>query len=151
MALVNSEGVPFTKASLTAASTAQDAPRVLNEDVYETFTYPGAKFESTRRLRFPAGQLLQKSQFDELFKPASVTSVTPTTGPAVGGTVVTIKGTGLSGASGVTFGGTAGTAFSVVSDTEIKVTSPAKTAGAQAVVVKDDNADVAAGNFTYTA
>ena len=44
----------------------------------------------------------------------SVTSVSPTSGPTTGGTTVTINGTGFSGATGVSFGGTAAT-FSVKS------------------------------------
>lgn len=66
-------------------------------------------------------------------------------GPAAGGRVVQIIGVGFTGASGVTFGGTAGTSFSVVSDQLVEVTTPAKTAGAVDVVVQHPN-----GNSTIT-
>lgn len=66
-------------------------------------------------------------------------------GPTAGGRVVQIIGVGFTGATGVTFGGTAGTSFSVVSDQLIEVTTPAKAAGAYDVVVQHPN-----GNSTIT-
>lgn len=65
--------------------------------------------------------------------------------PAAGGTVVIVEGDNFTGATSVTFGGTAGTAFSVTDDNHIKVTTPAKTAGTYDVVVVK-----AAGNATGT-
>jgi len=151
MAFQKADGTPLNKTELTALTQAQPAPRVFTEDIYETITFPGMgnKFESSRRLKFNEGHLIQQSQIDDLFPAASVTAVSPATGPAAGGTVVTITGANLGGATSVTFGGTAGTAFKVNHQGSITVTTPAKTAGAQAVVVVDDSGNVAAGNFTY--
>ncbi len=59
----------------------------------------------------------------------TVTAVAPTSGSAAGGTVVTVTGTNLLGATKATFGGTAGTAVTVVSATQLKVTSPAHATG----------------------
>ena len=53
-----------------------------------------------------------------------VTSVSPSSGPLIGGTKVTITGTGLLGATEVKFGSTAGT-VSKVSETSIEAVSPA--------------------------
>ncbi len=61
-------------------------------------------------------------QFTYLPSPV-VTSVAPATGPASGGTPVTIAGSGFTGAVSVTFGGTPAT-FQVVSDGEIQATAP---------------------------
>lgn len=83
--------------------------------------------------------------------PPAITSLTPTHGPAAGGTAVTITGIGFTGATGVTFGGTAGTAFAVVSDTQITVTTPAHTAGPVGVVVLSPNGNSAPGTFTFVA
>jgi Bacterial Ig-like domain (group 3)/IPT/TIG domain len=55
----------------------------------------------------------------------SVTSITPTNGPAAGGTPVTITGTLFTGVTAVKFGGTAATSFTVNSATSITATSPA--------------------------
>jgi IPT/TIG domain len=53
---------------------------------------------------------------------ATITSFTPTHGPV--GTVVTITGTGFTGATGVTFNTTAATTFTVNSATQITATVP---------------------------
>jgi hypothetical protein len=74
------------------------------------------------------------------------TDVDPKKLKLAGGEVVLIDGDNLTGATSVTFGGTAGTAFSVVNDNTIQVTTPAKAAGAYDVVVVK-----AAGNATLTA
>jgi outer membrane protein assembly factor BamB len=63
-----------------------------------------------------------------------VTTLSPTSGPAAGGTVVTISGSNFSGATSVTFGGRSA-AFHIVSDTEITTTSPPHAAGSVSVVV----------------
>jgi hypothetical protein len=84
--------------------------------------------------------------------PPTFESVEPATGPAAGGTVVTISGQNFTGATGVTFDGVAGTAFSVESDTEISVTTPTGSAGTADVVVTNANGtDTGVAAFTYTA
>ena len=55
----------------------------------------------------------------------TVTGVSPATGPAAGGTSVTITGTGLTGATAVKFGTTAATGVVVNSATSVTATSPA--------------------------
>ena len=89
--------------------------------------------------------------FEYVAAGASVISIDPTFGPEVGGTVVTITGTGFLGATGVTFGGTPGTAFTVVNDTTITVTSPAGDLGLADVIVLDDAGDSDAVPFEYGA
>jgi len=54
----------------------------------------------------------------------SVTTVDPAFGPEAGGTDVTITGTCFTGATGVDFGGVAGTSVTVVDDSTITVTAP---------------------------
>lgn len=90
---------------------------------------------------------------------ATVTSITPNSGPVIGGTSVTIAGTGFGTAgtplvTAVSFGGTAATAFAVVDNTTLTATAPAHTAGVFNVVVTTDVASADNGandNFTYTA
>ena len=48
----------------------------------------------------------------------TVTGISPTSGPAAGGTLVTITGTGFTGATAVDFGTTAATNVTVVNDTD---------------------------------
>jgi hypothetical protein len=53
-----------------------------------------------------------------------VTGIAPTSGPAVGGTSVTITGSGFTGATVVNFGTAAATTFTVDSATQITAASP---------------------------
>ncbi|WP_406275660.1 IPT/TIG domain-containing protein [Nocardia sp. NBC_00881] len=64
----------------------------------------------------------------------SLTSVTPSSGPAAGGTTVILTGTGLATASAVNFGGTPATSFIVNSDTQITAVAPAGTGTVQVTV-----------------
>ncbi len=54
----------------------------------------------------------------------TLVSVTPNTGPVTGGTVVTITGTGFTGATGVFFGFLPAVSFTVNSDTQITAVTP---------------------------
>jgi hypothetical protein len=67
--------------------------------------------------------------------PPRVTSVSVTSGPAAGGTGVTVTGTGFTGATAVTFGATPAPSFTVNGDTSITVVSPAASAGTVDVTV----------------
>ena len=84
----------------------------------------------------------------------AVMSISPTSGPTTGGTSVTITGTGLTGATAVTFGAAAATTYTVNSATSITATSPAGTLGNVDVTVTTaggTSATVAGDKFTYTA
>src|SRR4029077_20244791 len=65
------------------------------------------------------GTVTPKAPYPDATSPPVVTSVVPSTGLAAGGTAVTISGWNLTGATGVTFGGTAATAVVVVGPTTI--------------------------------
>ena len=75
------------------------------------------------------------------------------TGPATGGTNVTISGDGLTNASAVDFG-SVGATFTVVSDTSITAVSPSASAGTADVTVKSAGGASAASSvdqFTFVA
>lgn len=81
-----------------------------------------------------------------------ITAISPASGPIAGGTLVTITGTGFTGATAVKFGATAATSFTVVSDTQITAASPAQANSVVQVSVTTPlgtTADTAADNFTY--
>ena len=86
------------------------------------------------------------------FVPApTVSAVTPASGPATGGTKITIAGTGLTGATGVSFGGAAAASFTVNSATSITATSPAASAGTVDVTVTSPGGTSAAsGSDSFT-
>jgi hypothetical protein len=83
----------------------------------------------------------------------TVTGINPTSGPASGGISVTITGTGFNGVTGIAFGSTAASNFTVNSDTQIMATSPvANLSGAVDVTVTTPNGTSATSNadqFTY--
>lgn len=152
MTLRKPDGTVLSQSDFNTGLTEKTAPStfVNANEVHEDFVIPGTTTKS-RRLKFRPGQVLTQQQKDDAYlEPTVPGALSPATGPAAGGTVVTINGTNLTGATGVTFGGTAGTAFQVVSDTQIKVTTPAKTAGAVSVVVQHPAGNVTKANaFTY--
>jgi uncharacterized repeat protein (TIGR03803 family) len=82
----------------------------------------------------------------------TVTGVSPASGPASGGTVVTVSGTEFQPGATVSFGGTAATGITYVSATTINAVTPVHAAGAVTVTVT--NPDLQAGSlasaYTYT-
>ncbi|GHH22019.1 IPT/TIG domain-containing protein [Streptomyces lanatus] len=153
MGLYKADGTRVTKAAFPA-NAVTDPEKVVTQDIYNTrpYTENGDKQPegSIKTLAYKAGAVLRQSEIDKLFPAATIATVSPATGPTAGGTAVTITGTNLDGVSSVTFGGTAGTALTIVSATKLTVTSPAGTAGAKDVVLVDDAGNVTkTGGFTY--
>jgi hypothetical protein len=82
-----------------------------------------------------------------------VTGVSPSSGPHAGGTVVTVTGTGFTGATQVLFASTPGTHLIVVSSTKITITSPAHSTGLTNVHVitpAGKSAAVTPDQYTYS-
>jgi hypothetical protein len=76
--------------------------------------------------------------------------VTPNVGTFLGLVPVTISGSGFTGATGVTFGGSAGTLVIVVNDTTITCVTPAHSMGAVNVVVSNPlRSGTLVNGFTY--
>lgn len=78
-------------------------------------------------------------------------NLSPTRGPVAGGTIVTITGSDLSGATAVTFGGTPATTYTVNSNTQITATTPTRPAGPAPVVVTTPGDTSNALSFAYIA
>ena len=101
----------------------------------------------------PGGSDTLADGFEFIDVPApTITGIAPTSGPVAGGTMVTITGTDLTGASGVTFGGTPAQSFTVDSPTQITATTPPHAAGTVdvAVTTPAGTATFASG-YTYEA
>jgi FtsP/CotA-like multicopper oxidase with cupredoxin domain len=85
---------------------------------------------------------------------AKVKSVSPNHGPITGGTVVTITGSNLLGATAVDFGSSPGTSIIVHNNNRISATSPANEGGTVDVTVVTSTAGTSTVNpgdqFTYT-
>ncbi|GGJ62265.1 IPT/TIG domain-containing protein [Streptomyces brasiliensis] len=81
----------------------------------------------------------------------TITTITPSSGPASGGTALTVTGTNLDSTTSVTFGGAAAP-FAVINTTTLSVVTPSGTAGAVDVVVTNPaGSATAVGGFTYVA
>lgn len=99
-----------------------------------TFTGQGARIEITNPVANTAGP--------------GISSITPATSPVAGQRLVTVKGTGFTGATAVTFGGTAASSFQVIDAQTISAVTPAHAAGAvQATVTTPIDTS---GGFTFT-
>ena len=83
----------------------------------------------------------------------TVTGLSPTSGPAAGGTTVTISGTNLTGATAVTFGVIGAAPFTVNSATQVTVTSPAGSGTVDVTVTTPSgtSATSSADQFAYFA
>jgi lysophospholipase L1-like esterase len=79
---------------------------------------------------------------------ASITSITPATGPMRGGTPVTIVGSNLSGVTAVRFG-TAAAQFTVVDNTEVTTVAPPGS-GAVDVTVGTDGASASGAHVDFS-
>lgn len=154
MTIRDAAGNVLSKTELLAKTTPVSPPEAeleFTEAVYETYRYgEEAAFEGGKRLRFRQGQIVKQSEVDALFDDAAVTSLTPSSGTAAGGTVVTINGANLGGVEGVTFGGAAATNVQVLNEAQVRATTPAHAAGAVDVVVADDSGPVTkTAAYTY--
>jgi formylglycine-generating enzyme required for sulfatase activity len=82
--------------------------------------------------------------------PAVIQSVSPMQGSVLGGTVITITGTGLTTTSGVAIGGVPCTAVQVLSSTQVRATTPAGSAGPVSIAVTTvTGTSLAPTPFTY--
>jgi len=91
----------------------------------EAITYSGAG-QGAVHVRVGDGNVVSQESANDLFSYAGpvITSLDPAEGDEAGGTLVTINGTGLTGATEVTFGGFPASDLVGVSDTVLTVRSP---------------------------
>ncbi len=118
-------GSGFTQVSQVRFGTVAASNFVVNSDTQITAVSPGGSGTVHVTVTTPGGASATGNADRFTYVPApTVTKIAPISGPAAGGTTVTITGSGFTGASKVLFG-TAVASFTVVSDTQITVTSPA--------------------------
>jgi IPT/TIG domain len=82
----------------------------------------------------------------------SISNVSPSQGPTIGGTVVTVAGKGFQAGAAVAFGSAHSTAVTVSSSTQINAMSPPGSSGTVAITVTDPDAQSALlpSAFTYS-
>ncbi|MGA7797753.1 MAG: IPT/TIG domain-containing protein, partial [Methanoregula sp.] len=137
--VVNSWGAP---------SNRLDGLFLLNMTMnYNAVVYPYG--DTTDPLQQNTFQIL-----NPLFTPPTVTGISPTAGPIVGGTTVTITGININGATTVKFGTTAATLYTVNSANSITATAPAGSAGSVDITITTrggTSAKSSADQYTFAA
>jgi len=97
------------------------------------------------------GTVTKVGAFTYLAAP-TIASFSQTSGPAAGGTTITVTGSNLTGATAVTVGAVAATAVTVLSDTSVTFVTPAKAAGTYDIVLTSPGGTVTkTAAFTYMA
>ncbi|MBJ7472962.1 MAG: IPT/TIG domain-containing protein, partial [Solirubrobacteraceae bacterium] len=120
-----------------------------------TATAPAGSGVVNVRVTTPSGTSANTAADDYTYIPVpTITALVPGAGPDVGGTLVTITGTGLTGATQVRFDGIDALGYTVVNPTTITATAPPHTAGTVDVRVTTPggtSANTAADDYEYLA
>ena len=150
---VTLSGAAFTGATAVNFGT-NPATFTVNSDNIITAVAPAGTGTVDVTVTTPEGTSATSAADQFTYTPAPiVTSIGPTSGPAAGGTTVTLTGTAFSGASAVDFGTTAAS-FIVKNATLITATSPAGSGTVDVTVTTPTggtSATSAADKFTYIA
>ncbi|PZA12230.1 transporter [Rhodopseudomonas palustris] len=135
--------------AVTIGGAAATGVTVVNPTTITATTPAHAAGSADVVVTTPGGTATGTGLYSYVSGPA-VTSISPASGPAAGGTSVTITGNNLTGATAVSFGGVAATAVSVTSATTITATTPAHGAGVVDVTVTTPGgSSTGAGLFSY--
>jgi hypothetical protein len=144
-------GVPFS--TNASAPNPPAGNTLIGGNPFIPTEYFDGRIDEVRVFTFASGAF-QITDLNLTAPAPVVTSISPTSGPQSGGTVVTITGTGFSTtATTVTFGANAATAVSCSSTTTCTATSPAGTGtvNVRVTVASQTSADVPADDYTYLA
>ncbi|MFE3887705.1 beta strand repeat-containing protein [Streptomyces lydicus] len=142
--------VTLTGSGFTGATMVRFGPNgttfVIVSDTQITAKTPAGTGTVQVTVTAPTGTSTQNVFFT--YTPAPVlTTLTPTSGPTAGGNVVTINGTGLSGASSVKFGSSSGV---IVTNTATQITVIAPAGGVGSVNVTVTTAGGTSNGLPYT-
>ena len=146
-------GSHFTGVSKVLFGTVPASGVTLTSDIQITALSPAGSGTVDVRVITPGGTSATSAadKFSYVFAPPLITSVSPASGPATGGTTVTITGSNFTGASKVLFGTVAASSFRVTSAIQIKAVSPAGsgTLDVRVITPGGTSAITAADQFTY--
>jgi len=135
---------------VTVGGVAATSVQVVNSTTVTAITPAGTAGLKAVSVTTAGGTATLVSGFTYLPPPPTLVSVAPTTGPAAGGTLITLTGTNLLGATSVTVGGVAATSVTVVSSSTVTAVTPAGTVGAKTVAVTTPSGTASlASGFTY--
>jgi len=144
-ASVTINGTSFTGATAVAFNGTSASFTVTSDTAIQTAVPAGATTGPVSVTT--AGGTAQSSGAFTVVPPPTIASFTPARGPI--GTSVTISGTGLTGATSVTFNGLSAT-FTVQSDAAIQAVVPAGAATGPVTVTTPAGSATSTSNFTVT-
>ncbi|RBM04741.1 IPT/TIG domain-containing protein [Streptomyces sp. PT12] len=145
--VVSLGGSGFTGVTGVSFGAAPALVYTVNSTVLITATVPPGTGTVAVTVRNPSGT--SNSVPYTYAATPTLTGISPNQGPTSGGTSVTLTGTGLFGASAVSFGGTPATSFIVNSATSVTAVAPAGT-GAVPVTVTTPGGTSGAVFFYYS-
>jgi large repetitive protein len=152
-AVVTITGAGFTGAIFVKFGANNATTFTVNSDTQITATSPVGSGVVDVTVTIPVGGTSATSAADHFtYLGPVVTGLSPSSGSTSGGTVVTITGSGFSGATAVKFGATNAASFTVNSDTQIAATSPPGTGSVNITVTTPVATSVitSADVFTYS-
>ena len=135
-----------------ASNVAESADAGAVWTVGETFTDAPSGIAISVDAATATGYVVTMSSGGTTVAAPVVSGVSPSSGPASGGTTITVNGSGFTAQATVTVGGTAATNVSVASSSSLTATTPQHSAGLVAVAVTTTGGTSSLGNsFTYVA
>jgi hypothetical protein len=156
--VVTITGTGFTGGSAVSFGSVPAAGFTINADGSITATAPSQAAATVDiTVTTPGGTSSTGSADHFTYSAAtgpSVSSISPTSGGTSGGTLVTVYGSGFTGASAVSFGSTAATSFTVWSDIQLTALAPALAAGTYDITVTTPSGTSSTGSgdrFTTSA
>ena len=151
---VTLSGTNFTGASAVTFGTTPAASFTVNNDNQMTAISPTGSGSADITVTTVGGTSAVSAldQFTYVAAPM-ISMVAPVSGPQMGGTAVSLSGTGFTGASAVLFGTTPAISFTVNNDSQITAISPTGSGSADITVttVGGTSAMSALDQFTYVA
>jgi hypothetical protein len=148
---VDIQGTNFTGTTSVKFNGTSDSTFVVNSSTDISAHVPTGATSGFITVTTPNGTGQSSTQFTVSGgggNPPTVTSFSPTSGPV--GTNVAITGTNFTGATSVTFNGTAATSFTVNSSTQIHANVPSGATTGKIAVTTGNGTGTSSTNFTVT-
>ena len=149
---INGTGFVSGNTTVTIGGVSAAAMRRFIQLNYHCYHPPGISGPQDVTVTTPGGSVTLTGGFTYMAAP-TIGSISPSSGPTTGGTLITITGTNFcSGNTTVTIDGVPATGVAVSSNSTITATIPAGTVGAQNVVITTPGGSATlTGGFTYVA
>lgn len=142
----------FLQISTQDAGTTTYKDTGLSPHMHYAYDVKASNFVGDSSLSEPAYATTPNSVQTTTTSPPTVTHLDPGSGPEVGGTRVTVTGSGFTGATAVKFGSVAGSGLDVSGDTLLTVTPPPGTGAVDVTVTGPGGTSTVnqRDQFTYT-